>query len=200
MTDRPDWLPPRNAEFIIEDRDDGWERPNNKFTDPAGYPNRPIPVSYRIREAHLLSGRPYSPQYDLCYQTSDQSFPPEYYLGAQVTRETLPDYDPWNYCWYHALHPDDALFADLKVMLIQRACRWFYDSHWEPMIGVPELNISDEEVRARIDRADRGENTREAERMGMQRYVLVDLPFDQQRALIEQVVELERKFRFEILS
>lgn len=200
MTDRPEWLTPRNAEFFIEERDDGWERPNNKFADPAGYGERPAPVTYRIREAVLVSGERYQPQHDIRYAPPGYAFPPLYYLGAQVTRETVPDHDPWNFRWYHALNPADQLFADLKVALVQEACEWFNDELVESMDNVPGLNISDAEVRARIARADAGENTREAERTGKYRYILGDLPFARQRALIEQVVELERKFRFEIVG
>lgn len=60
--------------------------------------------------------------------------------------------------------------------------------------------VSDDEVRERIHRLDKGENTREAERTSKRSYPISELPWDQQRALIEQVERLKRKWAFEIIG
>jgi hypothetical protein len=110
------------------------------------------------------------------------------------------DYERQRY--YHSLHVEDQPFADAIVALVQQACAYFFatDDAYEPLAGVGDVVVSDGEVRARIERLDGGENTREAARTRLSRYPLTDLPFDQQRALVEQIEVLKREWQFEILG
>ena len=146
----------------------------NRWAGPEGYEHGPPPVRYRIR---------------------DDS-------GEVVYRETSVAYDHGRQRYYHGLGAKDQHFADEIVTLIQAACAYFHaaESEYEPLGGVPETRISDDEVAARIERLERGENTREAERTRMSYYPLTDLPFEQQRALVEQIEALKRRWRFEILG
>ena len=146
----------------------------NRWAEPEGYEQGPPPVRYRIR---------------------DES-------GEVVERETSVAYDHGRQRYYHALGAKDQHFADEIVTLIQAACAYFHaaESEYEPLEGVPEMRITDDEVAARIERLERGENTREAERTRMTYYPLTDLPFEQQRALVEQIESLKQRWRFEILG
>lgn len=161
--------------------------------DPAGYAERERPQRYRIREVlqpRVIGGR---------YQLRGTEDGP-YELGACVERVTVVSMDPVNHRHYHALQEADQLFADLCTRLVQEACRWFYDEQWESLPGVPDLVLTDEQVRTSIERLDLGENKREADRVGKVRYVLTDLPWQRQRALIEQLYALRREFGFEKLG
>jgi len=161
--------------------------------DPTGYPHGEPAQRYRIRE--VLEPAGYGSRYQL-RGTAD----PEYRLGRVVDRVTVVSVDPVNHRSYHALQEADQLFADLCTRLVQEACRWFYDPDWEPMTGVADIVLSDDDVRESIRRLDLGENKREADRIGKARYVLTDLPWAQQRALIEQLHALRREFGFEKLG
>ena len=97
--------------------------------------------------------------------------------------------------WFHALAPQDQLFADRYADLLQQAATYLYapDAIYEPLEGVRDVVVSDDDVRERIRRIDGGENTREAVRYrgsDEARYPFGDLPFDQQRALVERIDEL----------
>lgn len=123
--------------------------------------------------------------------------------GAVETHLTTLAHDYGRARNYHCLAPADQAFADEIVKLIQQACEYFYKkNNWTPLEGVEEatLPISDDEVRTRIERLDRGENTREAERTKLDRYPLTDLPWAVQRALIERVDEVKIAWGFEILG
>jgi hypothetical protein len=161
--------------------------------DPAGYPHGERPQRYRIREV-LMPAVPRS-RYQL-RGTSD----PDYALGPVVERVTVVSVDPVNHRVYHALQEADQFYADLCTRVVQEACRWFYDPDWEPMDGVADIRLTDDEVRESIERLDLGENKREADRTGKARYVLTDLPWPQQRALVEQLHALRREFGFEKLG
>lgn len=107
--------------------------------------------------------------------------------------------------WFHALAPQDQLFADRYADLLQQAATYFYSPEeiYQPMAGVPDVVVSDDDVRERIRRIDGGENTREAVRYrgsDEARYPFCDLPFEQQRALIEQIESLKREWSFELLG
>ena len=88
------------------------------------------------------------------------------------------------------------------MSLVQRASAYFSapDDEYEPLDGIAEMRLTDEEVRVRIARLEQGENTREAEREKKQFYPLGELPFEQQRALIEQIEALKQQWQFEILG
>ena len=185
-----------------EPRDDGWNPQPNIYAEPEGYDEKPAPVIYRIREVHFPDGYPANR-----YMLMTNPIIPEYWLGEMVERQTEPKRDPWNGQWYHGMDERDQLYGDLISGLIQQACAYFYepDDSYKPMVGVPGSQLTDEEVEARIHRIDAGENTREAERTSdsgahQGHYPLVDLPLDQKRALIEQIDELRRKFRIEIIG
>jgi hypothetical protein len=161
--------------------------------DPLGYAVGEPPQRYRIREIV----RPQS------FDTRSQlrgSVDPEYELGDVIERFTVVTCDPLNHRYYHSLHESDQLFADLCARLIQEACRWFYDRTWEPLSGVPGVTMTDDDVREAIRRLDLGENKREADRAGKQRYALSDLPWNRQRALIERLYVLRQEFHFEKLG
>ena len=161
--------------------------------DPAGYALTERPQSYRIREVVA------PPTFGSRYQLRG-SVDPDYRLGDVVDRVTLVAIDPVNHRAYHSLQEADQLYADLCTRLVQEACRWFYDRDWQPMAGVPEIVLTDDEVRESIERLDLGENKREADRIGKARYVLTDLPWQQQRALVERLHDLRRQFAFEKLG
>ena len=146
----------------------------NRWAEPEGFEAHPPPVRYRILGPN----------------------------GALVDRETEPAFDASRHRHYHALHLQDQPFADAITALVQLACTYFYagDTTYTPLEGVADVVVPDGEVRARIERLDNGENTREAERTQLRRYPLADLPFDQQRALVEQIEALKRVWQFEILG
>lgn len=147
---------------------------DNRWAGPDGYEQEPPRVRYRIRDAS----------------------------GDVVDHLTSVAYDPKRRRYFHSLAPSDQHFADQLVALIQQACGFFYapDGEYEALEGVASSAISDAEVRDRIDRLERGENTREAERTDMEYYPLTALPFDQQRALVEQIEEMKVTWAFEIVG
>ena len=61
-------------------------------------------------------------------------------------------------------------------------------------------DLADALVRESIQNLDLGENKREADRTAKPRYVLSDLPWSEQRALIERLYALRREFQFEKLG
>ena len=158
--------------------------------DPAGYPPSEPPQRYRIRE--VVRPRPFGARYQL-----RGSHDPEYELGDVVERVTSVSFDTVNHAYYHSLHEADQLYADLCARITQEACRYFYDPTWEPMAGVDDIAISDDEVRESVRRLDLGENKREADRTFKPRFVLSDLPWAEQRALVERLYALRREFQFE---
>lgn len=146
----------------------------NRWADPDGAVHQPPSVRYRIRDRG----------------------------GSVVQRRTWVMLDALQRRYYHSLHPDDQTFADAIVALVQRVCAYFYatDEEYVPLEGVPAVIVSDEAIAARIERLERGENTREALRTNERWYPLSELPFDQQRALVEQIELLKREWRFEIIG
>ena len=150
----------------------------NQWADPEGVESRPPAVRYRIRTPR----------------------------GKIEEHRTVPTQDPHILNrWFHALAPQDQLFADRYADLLQQAAAFFYapDDVYRPLDGVPDIAISDEDVRERIRRIDGGENTREATRYRGSpeaRYPFGKLPFDQQRALIEQIEAFKREWQFELLG
>lgn len=150
----------------------------NQWADPAGFEARPPAVRYRIRGMR----------------------------GKLEEHRTVPTQDPHaGDRWFHALAPQDQLFADRYADLLQAAAMYFYapEEIYQPLTGAPDIVISDAEVRERIRRIDGGENTREALRYrGSEeaRYPFGALPFDQQRALVERIEALKREWSFELLG
>lgn len=147
----------------------------NRWAEADGYGESPPRVRYLIRD-----------------RKSDEV----------VEHLTVSEYDHGRGRHYLSLAPEDQEFAEEIVTLIQRACAYFYapDEKYEPLEGVPDLIISDDDVLRRIERLEKGENTREAERSGKGYYPLTDLPFDQQRALVEQIEVLKIRWQFQILG
>jgi len=150
----------------------------NQWAEPEGYETRPPAVRYRIRSTR----------------------------GKIEEHRTVPTQDPHiGDRWFHALAPQDQLFADRYADLLQQAATYFYapDELYQPLEGVPDVVISDDEVRDRIRRIDGGENTREATRYrgtAEARYPFAELPFEQQRALVEHIEALKREWSFELLG
>lgn len=147
----------------------------NRWASPEGYEPATAPhVKYRIRDH--VSGQVVE---RLAGQASDNAV-----RGGR---------------FFLSLSTDDQPFANAITEIIQRACSYFR-TEWTPLDGVPDVIVTDDEVRARIARLDAGENAREAERMHLKRYPLTDLPWDQQRALVEQIERLKREWAFEIVG
>ena len=148
--------------------------PTNRWADPQGYEREPPRVRYRVRD----------------------------HSGQVVERMTSLAYDSGRERYYHSLAPHDQGFADALVELIQQACGYFAagDEGYEPLAGVSEVRVTDDEVAARIARLEQGENVREAERTSKRFYPLSELPWDQQRALVEQIEALKQRWAFEILG
>ena len=146
----------------------------NRWADPAGYDAEPARVRYQIKDAS----------------------------GKVVERITSVAYDSKRQRYYQSLAAFDQQFADELVDLIQAACAYFYapDDEYEPLAGIAEIRLSDDEVRARIARLEQGEKVREAERTGLEHYPLAELPFDQQRALIERIEDHKQRWGFAILG
>lgn len=152
----------------------------NRWADPAGFPPplAPPAVAYRILDRRT---------------------------GTVVTHRTSSMWDSWRGARFRALDEADQEFAAEIRTIIQRACRYFYapDGEYVPMGGWNGCTVTDDEVRARIDRLDRGENSREAYRdKGDEnaRYPLDRLPWAQQRALVEQIERVKAEWRFEIIG
>ena len=146
----------------------------NRWAEPDGYDAEPPRVRYRIRDAS----------------------------GATVERATSVAYDSKRKRYFHSLAAFDQPFADGIVDLIQAACAYFHapEGEYAPIEGVEQIRISDDEVRARIARLEQGENVREAERTSLEYYPIGELPFDQQRALIERIEEHKQHWQFEIIG
>lgn len=151
----------------------------NTWASPAGYEAEPPRVRYRIR-SRLTNGTP----------------------GAVVERRTQAAYDHTVQAHFHSLAPLDQHFGDKITELIQRACGYFSkdDNDYDPLPPTDWVGLTDFEVGDRIYRLDRGENAREALRTSMERYVLADLPHEQQRHLIEHIEILKHQWAFEILG
>lgn len=155
----------------------------NTWADPAGYEEAPTRIRYQIRD---------------------------YASGKVEERETEIMRDSVVGRWFHSLHFSDQHFGNAIAHLTQMACAYFYeadDSKYEPLKGMADIRISDAEIRARIDRMNRGENLREALRVQRGQlskksgwYPLDQLPFAQQRALVEQIEALKRDWQFVILG
>lgn len=158
--------------------------------DPNGYEDDEKPQRYRIRL--VLSPQPPPSAYEL-----RGSADPDYELGEVVTRQTIVSKDPVTHRSHHSVHPDDQLYANLCTRLVQRACEYFYEPVWVPMLGAPDIRLTDDEVRESIHRLNLGENKREGVRTGKPWYDLERLPWRQQRALIEQLYAVRAKFAFE---
>lgn len=167
--------------------------PVDPRNDPAGYEIDEAPRRYRIRQ--VARPVPFGSRYQL-----RGSHDPAYELGEVVDRSTTVAYDSITHSYYHALAEQDQLYADLCTRVVQEACRWFYDRNWTPMPGVDDLLVSDEQVAESVRRLDLGENKREADRTGKPRYVLTDLPWAEQRSLVERLYALRREFAFEKLG
>jgi hypothetical protein len=148
--------------------------PANQWASPEGFTSRPPRVQYRVRDKDS---------------------------GEVVVRMTalMADGAVRKGAYYHSLDHHDLHLAKSAARLLQQACGYFYadDEKYEPLEGVADIVIPDHEVRERIERMDLGENSREAERVGRKRYVLTELPWDQQRALVEQITALYREWQFE---
>ena len=147
---------------------------DNRWADPSGYEAEPTRVRYSIRDAS----------------------------GNVVERVTSVAYDSKRQRYFHSLAAFDQQFADELVEIIQSASAYFYaaDDEYEPIDGIEEIRLSDDEVSERIARLEQGENVREAERTGLEYYPLAELPFDQQRALIERVEAHKQQWAFEIIG
>ena len=119
-----------------------------------------------------------------------------------VERITSVAYDSKRQRYFHSLAAFDQQFADELVDIIQAASAFFYapDGEYEPIEGVEGVRLTDDEVRERIARLEQGENVREAERTGLEYYPLAELPFDQQRALIERIEVHKEQWAFEIVG
>ena len=146
----------------------------NRWADPTGYDAEPTRVRYHIKDAS----------------------------GTVVEHITSVAYDSKRQRYFHSLAAFDQQFADELVDIIQSACAYFYapDGEYEPIMGVAEIRISDDEVSTRIARLEQGENVREAERTSLEYYPLAELPFDQQRALVERIEDHKQRWAFEILG
>lgn len=150
---------------------------DNQWADPAGY------------------GPDASDAPTIAYRILDRL------SGKIVERVTDATHDYHRHRFFLSLNFADQEFADEHAELLQRACAYFYqEDGYVPLIGWPGSRTSDSEVRVRIARLDGGENTREADRMNQRRYPLDELPWGQQRALIEEIDRLKALWHFEIIG
>ena len=186
---------------------------DNKWADPAGAGDdvkNTMPVRYMIRDG--------GPNGNLVVH---ETVPSRNFFRLGLNAEPAMGV-------FHAMAAEDQAYSDATVDLIQEACEYFFippeginvavpapatenadgdtdvvveRKHYTRMIGA-ELDppITDDEVLLRIDRLNRGENTREADRTRMAQYPLTDLPWRLQRTLIERITELQRAWGFEILG
>lgn len=149
--------------------------------------------------------------------------------GNVVKRKTSQMHDIHTGSSHHAMHSDDQHYGYKVTALVQQACGYFYqaDGEYQPLEGMVfdwcacghkeshhlpicmscghlhtyhPYAVSDDEVRERIRRLDLGENEREALRTAKRRYPLQELPWLQQRALIEQLLAVKREWQVEILG
>lgn len=151
----------------------------NRWAEPDGFPEKPTPVVYRIRDDN----------------------------GDVITRKTLQLRDTVTNTWYHSLHSADQKFADQLVHLVQLACEWFTTLTPAEFDGWPEANLGDAAIRTRIHRINRGENERERDRVNeykdgakVKSYPLDELPWQRQRALIERIEQHKANYSFEIIG
>lgn len=159
--------------------DNKWSKPEGVFAPSGkGYPNR---LKYRIIN------------------------PTTNKVEEHFTEVALDNYTK---TYHHALAMADQWYGDKVAEIIQSACAYFYasDAEYVPLKGVRDIVVSDEEVRERIYRLNLGENVREAighsARMHQHYdfYPLDELPFLQQRALIEQLLDWKRQNQVEIIG
>lgn len=112
---------------------------------------------------------------------------------------------------HHVLSIHDQEYAEAMAQLVQKACTYFFepDGVYEPLLGVDGFSVSDDEIRTRINRLENGENMREAigysarieyPERAKDWYKISELPWDQQRALVEQIEKIKRDWRFEIVG
>jgi hypothetical protein len=121
---------------------------------------------------------------------------------AEVIRTMEWWWDAKRQTHYEQLPPVDQGFADALADLAQRVCSYFYasDADYIPLEGCPEIEISDDAVRERIQRVMNGEFKREAEDRRQLQYPMDALPWDQQRAYVEQVERLKHAWGFRRLG
>jgi hypothetical protein len=130
------------------------------------------------------------------------------FTGVREVHKTERAFDSFTESWHLSLAAQDQRYADESTALIQQACGYFYldDAHYTPLEGVPDIVVSDDEVTERVRRLDLGENTRETLRVARfslvmkNRYPLQELPWSQQRALVEQLLDLKRRWQVEIIG
>ncbi len=122
--------------------------------------------------------------------------------GEVMTRTMEWWWDVKRQTSYQQLVQADQAFADALAGLAQQVCSYFYapDAVYVPMEGCPEIEISDEEIRERIARVMAGEFKREAEDRRKRQYPMDELPWDQQRAYLEQIERLKNEWGFRRLG
>lgn len=176
---------------------------DNQWNDPKGYDQKAKPVEYKIKV----------PVFESIAMTPESLHDCEGGKHATFEMELSPStvfhmarvyYNHGNNHagWHYELAEADQWFANSITALIQAACDYFHasDDDYEPMQGVEGIVISDEAVIERIRRIDLGENFREADRTNRKRYPLQELPFEQQRALVEQIEALKQFVGFEFVG
>jgi hypothetical protein len=131
--------------------------------------------------------------------------------GEVEEHRTTVAYDETTHSTHHALAAIDQFIANELTSIIQAACANFWAKDEEEyqalrLEGVPDIVVSDDDIRERIRRLELGENYRESarvSRVGQRKggyYRFSELPWDQQRALVEQLLKLRRDYRFEIIG
>lgn len=158
---------------------------DNQWSDPAGVSRYSPPIKYRVFDRQLKQ---------------------------VVERFTEVSYDHHTDSTHHALNARDQHIAEATTAVIQRACAYFYvrdDATYErdyALEGVRDIVVSDDEVRERVRRLELGENYREAARIGNNGgakngyYKLSELPWERQRAMVEQLLAIRRQWQFEIIG
>lgn len=182
-----------------------------------GFADKPTPWRYRIRVYGVKEGQTNSLTSNTILGIDERG---TYCVEQHQTVDAYRTIPRLGFRHFRCLDPVDQKFADELAMLIQQACEYFYfpdeaeerpakpiswmgatsDSvvvpAYVPMEGIADVMVTDAEVLERVEALDKGENTREASRSGKQRYPLTELPFDQQRALIEQVEACKKRWSF----
>lgn len=168
----------------------------NQWADPAGYPKDSKPIRYRIRRHN---GKPHNAVVDLFKWR--EPIEVEIY-DELVEHQTELTYDFTTMAYHHSLAAIDQVLANMITQLIQRACQYFVDDddEYEALDYVDDIRLSSAEIEERIKRINKGENIREANRINKEWYDLEQLPWGQQRALIEQIEDVKRKFGFEFIG
>ena len=166
----------------------------NIWAEPEGYVNTvdTSPVMYQIKVPEMSTATVKDGK--LVVELS--------VMAARHKTSIMWNSGPNHKSYFHELAVEDQWFANAITDLVQQACSYFYlpDEQYIPMEGVPEIVVSDEAIAERIRRIDLGENFREADRSKKERYPLTELPFDQQRALVEQIEDLKRVVGFAIIG